>query len=1314
MNQRPSRFLDRCLRAGLASLLILCLSRTAPSFGDEFATGLPEGVKAVWDLGQAVRETTPTRERICINGLWRWQPAEAANDRPPVNAWGYFKVPGCWPGITDYLQKDSQTLHAHPTWQDRRLSAITTAWYERELEVPGQWRGRRILLSLDYLNSHATVFLDGKLAGEIQFPGGDLDLTAVCGPGTQHRLSILVQAMPLKGVMLSYTDSASARQVRGNVQRRGLCGDAYLVSLPAATRLGEVAVETSVRRGEITLSARLDGLLPGSRYKLQARALHQGKVVKEFSSLEFSEADLRDRRLRFTTPWKPDRLWDLHTPNNVYSLETTLINAQGDPLDTAWTERFGFREFWIDGRDFYLNGTRLFLSSVPFDNAQISAAAASYQEARESLERLKAIGINYVYTHNYGCEPGSHLGFDEVLRAADDVGVLVGLSQPHFSHYDWKAAEADQTNGYARHAAYYVHQARNHPAVVFYSMSHNATGYNDDMNPDMIDGLSDPRDNWSRNNARLALRAEAIVSRLDPSRIVYHHASGNLGAMHSSNFYPNFVPIQELSDWFQHWADKGVKPVFTCEYGAPFTWDWAMYRGWYKGERSFGSARVPWELCFAEWNAQFLGDRAYKISEMEKANLRWEAKQFQAGNLWHRWDYPYEIGSPRFDDRHEVIGRYLTDNFRAYRTLGVSAISPWEHGHFWSLKAGVDKRRKSLPVDWDKLQRPGFSPDFLGDRYERVDLAYERSDWIPTADGQALLRNNQPLLAYLGGPSAEVTSKGHNVQPGALIDKQIVLINNSRSTVTCECAWSLNLPEPAGGTRSLVLPTGRIETVPVRLNLPATLAAGAFDLSMTVKFSGGETQKDLFTIHVLPPAPAPERQNAKTRIALFDPKGETSSLLKAMGCSFRIVEANADLSSDDLLIIGKSALTLTGPVPRLDRVREGLKVLVFEQTAEVLEQRLGFRVAEYGLRQVFPRVQGHPVLQSLTAENLRDWQGSATLVAPRLTYPLQDRQGPKVKWCDIPVTRAWRGGNRGNVASVSIEKPARGDFLPILDGGFSLQYSQLLEYREGRGMVLFSQLDLTGRDAVDPAADWLTRNILDYVSNWNPAPRRSVVYAGEPAGLQYLQSAGWQPRELGQAALSPDQVLVVGPGGGRILASRADSIANWINKDGGRLLAIGLDDQEANAFLPFQIKTRRAEHIACWFPALDARSLFAGVGPADVHNRDPRQLALIQNGATVLGDGILAQAVSSSAVFCQFVPWQFAAREGQFNVKRTQRRAACLVSRLIANMGGSAATPLLERFETPVKNSASEQRFLTGMYLDQPEEWDDPYRFFRW
>ena len=51
---------------------------------------------------------------------------------------------------------------------------------------------------------------------------------------------------------------------------------------------------------------------------------------------------------------------------------------------------------------------------------------------------------------------------------------------------------------------------------------------------------------------------------------------------------------------------------------------------------------------------------------------------------------------------------------------------------------------------------------------------------------------------------------------------------------------------------------------------------------------------------------------------------------------------------------------------------------------------------------------------------------------------------------------------------------------------------------------------------------------------------------------------------------------------------------------------------------------------------------------------------------------------------------------------------------MLANMGVSGSTPILARFYTPVKDMKTEKRWLEGFYLDTPEEWDDPYRFFRW
>lgn len=66
------------------------------------------------------------------------------------------------------------------------------------------------------------------------------------------------------------------------------------------------------------------------------------------------------------------------------------------------------------------------------------------------------------------------------------------------------------------------------------------------------------------------------------------------------------------------------------------------------------------------------------------------------------------------------------------------------------------------------------------------------------------------------------------------------------------------------------------------------------------------------------------------------------------------------------------------------------------------------------------------------------------------------------------------------------------------------------------------------------------------------------------------------------------------------------------------------------------------------------------------------------------------------------------------NLKRTARRSAVLLARLLSNLGVSGATPLLDRFATPVQPARPEGRWMDGFYLDAPEEWDDPYRFFRW
>ena len=307
------------------------------------------------------QQTSPTRERISLNGDW-----------------GALRIPEPWP----------------------RSTRGNTARYERSVAIPMEWTDRRITLSADCINSYAEVFVDGTKAGEMRYPCGEVDLTSSCRPGQTHAIAMQVVAMPLKAVMLSYSDSAAAKTVEGTVQRRGIVGDVYLNSMPSGPRIAGVKVETSVRRWEIAVEASLEGAENGGPYRLVARV--DGK--------EFTGA-----APRITAPWHPEKLWDIHTPQNQYDLSVSLVDASGKVLDTALPVRFGFREFWIDGRDFYLNGTRLYLSSTPLDSAQGDATTASYEGTRATLRHFKSIGVNFMYTHNYGCEPGTHL---ELRRGA--------------------------------------------------------------------------------------------------------------------------------------------------------------------------------------------------------------------------------------------------------------------------------------------------------------------------------------------------------------------------------------------------------------------------------------------------------------------------------------------------------------------------------------------------------------------------------------------------------------------------------------------------------------------------------------------------------------------------------------------------------------------------------------------------------------------------------------------------------------------------------------------------------------------------------
>lgn len=145
---------------------------------------------------------------------------------------------------------------------------------------------------------------------------------------------------------------------------------------------------------------------------------------------------------------------------------------------------------------------------------------------------------------------------------------------------------------------------------------------------------------------------------------------------------------------------------------------------------------------------------------------------------------------------------------------------------------------------------------------------------------------------------------------------------------------------------------------------------------------------------------------------------------------------------------------------------------------------------------------------------------------------------PTWDWNGFENTRVWRAGNRGNISSVLLEKPTVGNFLPLMQGGFDLQYAPALEVKNGRSVAIFSQFDLSDRTENDPEAIELLRKMLLRLDAAQPAETVPTWYAGNAEGAELLKTLGidFKPAD----GVPENGLLVVGPG-----ADSRNSPARW-------------------------------------------------------------------------------------------------------------------------------------------------------------------------
>jgi len=655
------------------------------------------------------------------------------------------------------------------------------------------------------------------------------------------------------------------------------------------------------------------------RIHIRSRCLSTGE------SREFQSEDLGpqpDGRLQFDVTWPDVRGWDPGTPTNLYELRVRLQTPQGDLLNEYRPIKLGFREFRIVGRDFVLNAVPVRLRALHNTTANSRADRADLAAARETCQRMLAYGFNALITGYYDFAPGSVGYLDALLDACDEAGVLVCFSLPHVKDFASRLDDPAIAELYRRRADWLIRRVRHHPSIVLYAINHNRTGYYGDQNPLKIDGIYDlPEDDetvrtvWSVRNRHQARIADRIVRELDPTRPVYHHQSGHLGAVHTVNCYLNWAPIQERSDWTEHWAPHGIKPLCFVEWGLPHISSWSSYRG----PKFIWRTEAFQSLWAAEFAAQFLGDAAFSDVPAAIRDVDHEESLWARGSPFH-WGV---LNQPLRDLESHYTGiqaLYIQDNWRAHRTRCVSGILPWDQGDFW--KRVVDTPVIEVSNRFEGLQCPGVVPDR---RFPDRRFIYDpgpRSAFESTPAGYAFLRWNLPDLGYIGGPSNNMTWKDHLVRPGEHVEKSLMILNDHRVDRTVVWSWELRQEarRVAGSNGSVrVVPSGRA-IVPVRVSVPPDAPEGSRCILMArFEFDRSVLQTDEFMFTVIGP---PRNATPKRTVRLYDPLGTFAKEFRRLGIEFTSWDQARTPWDDEVVVIGRQAIAPTG-LPWMAPIRAG-------------------------------------------------------------------------------------------------------------------------------------------------------------------------------------------------------------------------------------------------------------------------------------------------------------------------------------------------------------------------------------------------------
>lgn len=294
---------------------------------------------------------------------------------------------------------------------------VGAAWYQKEVTIPADWKGKAIQLFLERCHWETSVWIDGKEAGMQNALGAPhrYDLTQWLVPG-KHTITVRVDNR-VKEINVGPNSSSITDHTQTNWN--GMVGKLELQATPSFF-VSDVKVYPNLAdkkvKVRITLNNSIGKKINGT-ISLQAQLAESGQKLTALDTKVFVENTTKEIELYYPMGSDP-MLWDEFHPN-LYKMGVSLASGKGKDAKEV---TFGMREFKTKGTQFTINGRPTMLRGT-LECAifpKTGYPSTDRQFWMDIYKVAKAHGLNHFRFHSW-CPP------EAAFEAADKIGLYLHI-----------------------------------------------------------------------------------------------------------------------------------------------------------------------------------------------------------------------------------------------------------------------------------------------------------------------------------------------------------------------------------------------------------------------------------------------------------------------------------------------------------------------------------------------------------------------------------------------------------------------------------------------------------------------------------------------------------------------------------------------------------------------------------------------------------------------------------------------------------------------------------------------------------------------